>query len=234
MIAFFRVLFCAAWSIFWISLSIVFYLFTFRSAIPVAMARTCWAPGILWACNISLEIKGTDRLDRSKYYVYVSNHQSFLDIPILFRAIPQNLYFVAKKELRRIPFIGWYVMVTGMIFIDRSSGKKSVESLKRAATLISRGKSVLMFPEGTRSNNANIASFKKGPFILARQAQVPVVPVGIKGEGRSFTINKLRKTHIQVTIGVPVPCEEDPVNKVIEDVREKVGELAAKPVAELV
>ncbi|MFH6982384.1 1-acyl-sn-glycerol-3-phosphate acyltransferase [Marinoscillum sp. 108] len=231
MLVFLRVFFCAVWSIFWISLSLIIYLFTFRTAIPVAMARSCWAPGILWAFRIRIEKSGMEVIERDKPYVFVCNHQSYLDIPILFRAIPANLYFVAKKELRIIPFLGWYMMATGMIFIDRSNRKKSMESLKRSAKLINQGKSVLMFPEGTRTVDHQIAHFKKGPFILSKEANVPILPIGIRQTGKSFTWGKWSSTQMVVSVSAPITC--DGSAEVVEQVREKVALLANKPVASL-
>ena len=170
-------------------------------------------------------------IESDKPYVFVCNHQSYLDIPILFRAIPTNLYFVAKKELRIIPFLGWYMMATGMIFIDRSNRKKSMESLKRSARLINQGKSVLMFPEGTRTFEHQIAPFKKGPFILSKEANVPILPIGIRQTGKTFTWGKWSSTQMVVSVADPITC--DGSAEVVEQVREKVGQLAHKPVASL-
>lgn len=232
MLIFLRVLFCSAWSIFWITLSLVIYLFTFRVAIPVAMARSCWAPGILWAFRIRIAKEGLDQIDPAQSYVFVCNHQSYLDIPILFRAIPKNLFFVAKKELKAIPFLGWYMMATGMIFIDRSDRKKSIESLKRTARLIHNGKSILMFPEGTRSSDRQVAPFKKGPFVLAKEAEVEILPVGIREEGSHFSWGKWGHTRMHVGVGAPVACTGE-VAHTLEVVRATVGELAGKPTAAL-
>jgi 1-acyl-sn-glycerol-3-phosphate acyltransferase len=230
MITVLRILFCVIWSIFWITSSLIIYLFTWSSHIPVAMARSSWAPGILWAFGLKVSCEGSELLDRNTPYVFVSNHQSFLDIPILFRTIPHNLYFVAKKELKWIPFLGWYMMATGMIFIDRSDRKKSVESLRRTGRLINKGKSVLMFPEGTRSKDRQIAPFKKGPLVMAKEAKVAVVPLGILEEGEMVAWGKTGKTLIKVCIGRPIPYA-DHMPTFIEEVRTQVGLLANKPLA---
>lgn len=221
-----RFVLCVIWSILLITLSLMVYLFTFRSAIPVAMARKHWAPGVLKIYGIRLTISGANKLKTESSYVFVSNHQSFLDIPILFYAVPVNLYFVAKKELKFIPFLGWYMMATGMIFIDRSNRARSIESLNRAAGLIHDGKSVLMFPEGTRNAGNDLHSFKKGPFLLARSAEVQVVPVGI-GAGQINT-GKGWSSQVAVHFGTPQNSTDMALTDLILFAQREVGKLSGK------
>ena len=156
-----------------ITAAIVVILITFNQRIPVKMARTMFAPGILWACGIKLQIMGLENLKEDESYVFIANHQSYLDIPVLFRAITHGLHFVAKKEIKLVPFIGWYMMATGMIFIDRSNRVKAVASLDKAGKLIKNGKDVLLFPEGTRSKTGQIGEFKKGPFYAGIKSRHP-------------------------------------------------------------
>lgn len=210
-----------------ITSSLVIMVITLNRRIPVVMARTWWAPGILWACGVKLKVTGADHLVPGTPYVFVSNHCSYLDIPVLFRAIPVNLYFVAKKEIRLVPFIGWYMMATGMIFVDRSNKQKAIESLKQAGALIRGGKNVLMFPEGTRSRDKSVSAFKKGSFMLASQAGVEVVPVAISGSDAvwqpgSFTI---RPHQVFVNIGQPARHEKD------QDIAEFIGQCREQVVA---
>ncbi len=120
------------------------------------------------------------------------------------------------------------MMATGMIFIDRSDRKKAVESLKRTGRLINKGKSVLMFPEGTRSKDRQIAPFKKGPFVMAKEAKVAVVPLGILEEGEMVAWGKTGKTLIKVRVGQPIPFT-DSMPTFIEEARKQVGLLANKP-----
>ncbi len=180
----------------------VILILSFNRKIPVIMARTMFAPGILWACGVKLKVIGADQLDSDQPYVFASNHLSYLDIPVLFAAIPHNLHFVAKKQIKSVPFVGWYMMATGMIFVDRSDRSKAKASMQKAGSLIKSGKDVLMFPEGTRSRNGKVSSFKKGAFILAQSAKVPVVPVAISGTERAMQVKKW--TIIPSTIGVHI------------------------------
>jgi len=228
LVAIIRAVSAVVWSILMITSSLVLMLFTWNPKLSVAQARHMWAPGILWICGIKLEVSGTENLDKSKPYVFVANHQSYLDIPFLFRAIPVNLYFIAKKEVKMIPFVGWYMMATGMIFIDRSNRAKSIASLDRSAKLIHNGKSVILFPEGTRSRDGYLANFKKGPFVLASKADVQIAPVGIQEAGKKFELNRLGKTHIKINIGVPSFIGHTPLADWIVEVHDEVAELSGR------
>ena len=93
------------------------------------------------------------------------------------------LHFIVKEELRRVPFLGWYIAAMGMIFVDRVARGRAYESVRRAADLIREGRSVVSFPEGTRSRDDSVKPFKPGVFVAAIEAGVPVVPVAILGTG---------------------------------------------------
>ncbi len=226
LVALFRALSVVVWSILMISSSLVVLLFTWNPKHSVTMARTMWAPFVLWSCGIKLVVKGLENIDPAQPYVLVSNHQSYLDIPVLFRAVTINLYFVAKKELKKIPFLGWYMMATGMIFIDRTNRAKSIASLQRAAKLIQKGKSVIMFPEGTRSKDGYLADFKKGPFMLARQAEVHVLPVGISEPDGHWKINSLKRITIEVNVGQPIEANSLVVGELIQTAHDEVAVLS--------
>ncbi len=191
------------------------------------MARTMWAPGILWGCGIKLNIKNAG-FDQGTPHVFVSNHLSYLDIPVLFRAIPSNLYFIAKKEIKWLPFVGQYMMATGMLFVNRDNKHKAIISLKKAAQLVSKGKSVLMFPEGTRSKDGKINTFKKGPFHLAKDAGVSIVPIAITGTDKVLDIQsgKITPGEVQVSIGKQVDSSKfSAIQSFIRTCQEKVEQL---------
>ena len=203
MISFLRYVLMAIWSILCISSSMIVLLFTFNRAIPVKMARILWAPGALKLAGVkNITITGAENIDTSKTYVVIANHQSYLDIPLLFKTIPINLYFVAKKQLKSVPFLGWYMMATGMIFVDRKNRDKAVASLNAAGEQIKNGKSILMFPEGTRTKDGSLGGFKSGAFHLAKKANVDILPVKIKGTRGIWSTNssKLKPGDVSVTI----------------------------------
>ncbi len=178
-------------------------------------AQRLWAPILLWAAGARLEVEGREHLDAGRPTLYVSNHQSTIDIPVLFAALPLGLRFIAKEQLRWVPLIGWYIQMAGHILIDRSNHARAIASLDRAAEEISRRRvSLIVFPEGTRSADGRILPFKRGSFGLALKARIPVVPVTLEG---SASVMPRRSWHvrpglIRVRIGAPVDVRGFDVN----------------------
>jgi len=140
-----------------------------------------WSNVIFLVCGVKLKIKYVERCRGKGMGIFVANHSSHMDIPAMFLASPVPLYFIAKKELSKVPFMGWYMRLVGMIFIDRSDKDKAYQSIAKAGELIKKGRTVMTFPEGTRSKDGKLGSFKRGSFILAKEAKIPIFPVGIKG-----------------------------------------------------
>jgi 1-acyl-sn-glycerol-3-phosphate acyltransferase len=220
-----RYLLVFLWTAILVTLSFVAFLVTFNRRVPIKMARLHWAPGVLWICRIKLQVEGLDHIDFTKPYIFVSNHQSALDIPVLFRAVPVELHFIAKKEVKQMPFVGWYMWMTGMIFIDRTNREKSVASLERAGKLIKKGKHVIMFPEGTRSKDGQVLPFKKGPFVLSSQAGIPIVPIAIAGTERAIAawgwFSKAITVHVAFGAPISKQAEQD-LNAYLAVVRDQV------------
>jgi 1-acyl-sn-glycerol-3-phosphate acyltransferase len=139
--------------------------------------------------------------------VFCSNHESNVDPPILFRALHPQLHVLYKAELHKFPIMGTVFDVGGFVPIDRSDRDSAMASLARGAAALRAGHSFLIFPEGTRSRTGHLLPFKKGGFIMAIEAQVPVVPVAIQGaraamrKGSAF----VRPVHVSIRIGKPIP-----------------------------
>lgn len=186
-------------------------LLTLSGDASIWFARRLWSPGMIRvAAGARLRIQGGEKVDFSKPAVFVCNHQGIMDIPALFIALPVNVRYVGKKQLRRLPIIGWYLALAGHIFIDRANHKAAVESLAEAAQKIARGVSVIMFPEGTRTRDGKLLPFKKGPFALAMKAGVPVVPVALEGSYKIYRKGSIAGSfgeEIRVNIGDPIPTE---------------------------
>ena len=199
-------LFLASWSAFWMTAAVVARLVTGSTDTPLRWARTRWSPGLRWAAGIRLDVTGLSNVDTSKPHVFVVNHQSMFDIPVMMMALPVNLHFIAKKELLSVPFLGWYMRAAGMIPVDRKNGPEAVATLKVAGERVAGGESVLAFAEGTRSRTGVIGPFKKGAFMLAMQAQVPVVPVAIEGARRALPADgfAVRPELIHIRVGKPI------------------------------
>ena len=145
-----------------------------------------WARQQLWFCGASWHSSGWENLPEeirngSQSAIFMSNHESHLDPPLLMGAIPVPAVYIAKKEIRRMPFVGWAAWAAGVIFIDRSNAERAAKSIESAAKQIRQGKSVVIFPEGTRTKNGQIGKFKKGGFNLAIKAGVPIVPLATVG-----------------------------------------------------
>ena len=167
-----------------------------------------WARWVIWSTGIQYEIDGLDNLNLDKRYIFMSNHESALDIVLGVAAIPYNLVFLAKKELFRVPVFGWAMEAAGMIKIDRQNPEIARKSVSEAVdTLMHSSFSTLIYPEGTRSNGEELLPFKKGGFILAIRTQLPVVPITILGAGNVLPKGTLaiKKSHIKMIIDNPIP-----------------------------
>ena len=162
--------------------AIIFTLFD-SSGRNYAFHARWWARIGLALNNTSVELRGAEYLPGGPF-ILMSNHQSNFDILSLIATIPRRIYWIAKKELFDIPIFGYSMRRGGYIPLDRSDGRKALKSMENAASIIRQGSSVVMFPEGTRTCDGQLLPFKRGGFMLAVRAGVPVIPVTINGSGR--------------------------------------------------
>jgi 1-acyl-sn-glycerol-3-phosphate acyltransferase len=166
-----------------------------------------WARSILLGSGIRVTVKGLKRISPERPYIYMSNHQSNFDIPVLLGCLPVQFRWLAKAELFKIPVFGASMHKCGYISIDRSNRREAIRSLKRAAETIRSGVSVMIFPEGTRSRDGEIHSFKKGGFVLAIEAGVPVVPLVIHETYAIMAKDSLRIRPRDVVLEILEPIE---------------------------
>ena len=189
-----------------------------------------WARWVIWSTGIQYEIDGLDNLNLDKQYIFMSNHESALDIVLGVAAIPSNLVFLAKKELFRVPVFGWAMEAAGMIKIDRQNPEIARKSVSEAVeTLMHSSFSTLIYPEGTRSNGEELLPFKKGGFILAIRTQLPVVPITILGARNVLPKGTLaiKKSHIKMIIDNPIPTLEMDINdkdQLLQDCRNIINQ----------
>ena len=227
-IAVIRITIFTIWSLFSIFFALFFCLITLSKKPTVFFARFMWAPVALVIMGARIEVIGRENIKPDEPFVIMSNHCSYLDIPALMVAFPVYLYFIAKKELKRMPFLGWFIMLAGMIFIDRKNTNAAKASLAEAAKLVHNGKHVLIFPEGTASKTGEVQLFKKGGFHLAQGAEAQIVPVHIKGTYHiwpSASKLNMRRGKITVIIGKPIPpevCNRIELDQRIEMVRQTI------------
>jgi 1-acyl-sn-glycerol-3-phosphate acyltransferase len=177
----FLLLFIPITALFAVSASI-FTLFDSSGRSYAAHARL-WSRIGLALNNTPVELHGAEHLPAGSF-ILMSNHQSGFDILSLIAVIPRRIYWIAKKELFDIPIFGPSMRRGGYIPLDRSDGRKALKSMENAAAIIRQGSSVVLFPEGTRSRDGRLLPFKRGGFMLAARAGVPVIPVTINGSGR--------------------------------------------------
>jgi 1-acyl-sn-glycerol-3-phosphate acyltransferase len=191
------------------------------------LARAVWAPSALRLAGVNLNVHSRATLPEGPA-IYVSNHESALDVWALFRAIPRNLRFVAKQELFEIPVFGWYLRMARFVAVDRRDHARAVVALKKAGQIVRAGTSLVVFPEGTRSPDGRVQPFKKGPFVVAMEARVPVVPVAISGASVLNPKGRLQ-VHpgtIQIAIGESVhPDAFTDKNALLREVRRRIIEL---------
>ncbi len=169
-----------------------------------------WGRILLAICNTKVEVIGKENILKSRPQVFMANHQSDFDILITLAYVPGQFRWIAKKELFAIPVFGRAMRGAGYIEIDRQNHEKAMQSLDLAALRIRQGKSVMTFPEGTRSRDGEIKAFKQGTFYLAIQSGVPIVPITIIGSGnimqkRSLKINPGK---IKLVIDKPISTKD--------------------------
>ncbi len=169
-------------------------------------ASQLWSTAILTSCGIRLTVEGLEHIDATKPCIFIANHQSHMDIPVVFKALPVPLFFIAKKELKRVPFMGWYMTAVGMIFIDRKNREAAFDNLRKAGKEVVNGKNVFSFPEGTRSKTGKLGLFKRGTFVLAKSNDITLVPVGISGASAIIPAGKyeVNAGEVIIQIGQPI------------------------------
>jgi 1-acyl-sn-glycerol-3-phosphate acyltransferase len=155
--------------------------FFVRSGNSIHKIAVIWARLILLICRIRVTVNGLSNIDPTQSYIFMCNHQSNFDIAVLLAHLPVQFRWLAKAELFRIPIFGRSMRAAGYISIDRFNRASAFDSIRAAAAKIKDGISVMIFPEGTRSLDGKIRPFKKGGFVMAVDAGVPIVPIVLHG-----------------------------------------------------
>ena len=172
--------------------------------------------------DIDLRATGVERVPPSRAYVYMSNHQSHLDVAMLYATLPSpTIRMLAKTELFQIPLWGRSLRAAEFVEVDRSNHARAVQSIENAAKLIRDGVSIWLAPEGTRSRDGRIGKLKKGGFHLARDTHTPIVPVAIRGTidilPRGTRVMQRGKT-VDITIGAPIDVENREIPDLVGEV----------------
>jgi 1-acyl-sn-glycerol-3-phosphate acyltransferase len=165
-----------------------------------------WSWLILATTGVSVDLRGLDLLQPGRTYIFVSNHQSIYDIPVIFSSLPYQLRIIAKESLGSFPFLGWHLRRTGHLLVDRRNPDRS-GILRRWKALVDQGLSLIIFPEGTRSQDGRVGIFKAGSFLLAIEAQLPIVPLSVDGTRRVMRKSELTTRPGHATLVVHAPIE---------------------------
>ncbi|SES84931.1 lysophospholipid acyltransferase family protein [Anaerobranca gottschalkii] len=174
-----------------------------------------------WLAGVKVEVEGLENLlDRNM--IFVGNHQSMVDIPVMLGYIPGIKGFIAKKETKKLPIINWWMEEINCVFLDRHNIRQGMKDMAKAKGLLEEGKSLVIYPEGTRSKSDQMGEFKKGSLKIGVQAGVPIVPVAISGSYKIFEEErKIKKGKVKVKIGEPIFIE-----RLSEEEKKDISQLA--------
>jgi 1-acyl-sn-glycerol-3-phosphate acyltransferase len=199
----------------------------FTSGGPTYVMMRVWARLVSKFMGLRFSVQGVERIQPGTSYIITPNHQSHMDILALVCVIPIRFRWVIKKELLKIPLFGWALGSTGAISLDRSNREESVKRLQEGTSKLQGGWSVVIYPEGTRTSDGLIQPFKKGPFMMAVQSGIPILPITCNGAFKVLPKKSigLRPGHILVTIGNPITSDglsEKDVPELMEKTRQEM------------
>jgi len=208
-----------------------------RTVLAFAVARL-WARGVLLSSGVRIDARYDPAFDPQASYVFLSNHASLMDIPVVIVGCPGQVRLVAKRSLFQIPIFGGAMSAAGFVSVDRKDRSTARETFASAADKLKRGISILMFPEGTRGPGDVLLPFQRGGFLLALRSGLPIVPVGIRGS-RAVRDRENLLIHpqtVEVRFGAPL----DPAayglrrkKELVAEVRRQIADLAGVEVGEV-
>jgi 1-acyl-sn-glycerol-3-phosphate acyltransferase len=210
--------------------SLVISLFESSGRKQIAVARV-WARFLLWGSGVKVKVEGLEKIAPGGSYVFVSNHLSYMDTPVVLANIPVQFRFLAKSGLFQIPLLGTHLTRAGHIPVPRDDARAAVKTMTTAAQAIrERAISLLVFPEGGRSQTGDLAAFKEGAAYIAIRAGVPLVPIALKGtrEILPFGSAHVRSGYVTMRIGDPIPTGQAQIRdrmRVTAELRERIVSL---------
>ncbi|KAI8389488.1 hypothetical protein BD560DRAFT_430443 [Blakeslea trispora] len=208
-------------------IALVFPLFGKRHLINWSVARGYYYLGGFFS-GVRVEVEGEENLEKHKGpAIYVCNHQSSLDVMLMGKVYPKNTAIIAKKQLKYVPFLGWFMMLNNSIFLDRKNRESAVKEARKAAEDIQqKNTNVWVFPEGTRGHESEVTllPFKKGPFYMAVQAHVPIVPVVLSNYTDLYSAKQKRFTSGVVRCRVLPPISTEGVQEASADIEKLATE----------
>lgn len=193
-----------------------------------------WARSILFFTGVPATIEISDDAEALPQAIYMSNHESGIDILLLLLVIPQDVRFLAKRSLFWVPFMGWSMWLAGFVPVDRRRTDKAKDVLSELDERLAKGTSILVFPEGTRSRDGSLGPFKKSGFLTALKSGVPIVPVGVSGARAVLGAQGMvvRRGPVRVRTGHPIPTRDLGVKDratLMKNVRAEILRLSGAP-----
>ncbi|MBE2218704.1 MAG: 1-acyl-sn-glycerol-3-phosphate acyltransferase [Ignavibacteria bacterium] len=181
-----------------------------------------WTNAVLFIYGIKVKVYGAENIDPAKGKIYISNHASYMDIFVQLAKLPDNVRMIYKKEINRVPVLGWAMYCAGFVALDRNRVREAMKSLDKAAGRVKKGLSVVIYPEGTRTIDGSIGEFKRGMFFLADKAKADIVPVTLKGtyEIMPMGSSRVRPGVVEMIIGKPVEYKKD--KQLLEELRSTI------------
>jgi len=213
------------------SLSLLVSLFSSTGRAQHKLAKA-WARSLLRITSIRVIVEGLENVPPGGSYVFIANHQSYFDVPVILPHIAAQFRFLAKKPLFSVPFIGYHLKRSGHLAVDSTDPRESLKSMSEAARVIQeKGISILLFPEGGRSFG-ELEPFKDGAAYIAIKAGVPVVPIGLTGTGKILPLHGrvIRPGPVVMRIGKPIATIELTLqdrSRLTQDLHQRVSELLA-------
>ena len=197
----------AVWTSFFGLLGIFASLFESNKGKILGHCARLWGKSILFFTGVRYSVRGLDNLDSKGPYIFACNHASGYDVPLVFAGLPYWLISIAKIELKSVFILGWVMKTAGHIFVDRKKSESAIASLEKSKdSLIKNPRSILLFPEGTRTMDGELGLFKRGGLMLSADTGIPIVPVGLVG-----TFDMLKKgtwsfknQPLEIRIGNPI------------------------------
>ncbi|HWA07531.1 MAG TPA: lysophospholipid acyltransferase family protein [Ignavibacteria bacterium] len=201
--------------------SILIWPVDYRNRLSNPLMRV-WTRGVLFIFGIKVNVSGTENVKPGEGKIYISNHASYLDIFVQLAYMPDNVRMIYKKEINKVPILGWAMYCAGFISIDRGNVRDAMKSLDKAADRVRKGLSAVIYPEGTRTNDGKIGEFKRGMFFLADKAKADIIPVTLTG---TFELmppgsSKVKPGTVNMVIDKPIKYRKD--KELLNEIRETV------------
>jgi 1-acyl-sn-glycerol-3-phosphate acyltransferase len=202
-------------------LTLIAYPVNFKGKLANLLMKI-WTNSMLSLYGVRVNVIGEENITSPEGKVYVSNHASYLDIFVLLAKVPVNLRILYKREMNKIPLLGWAMMAAEFVPIDRENIRSAMRSLEKASRKMEKGISYVVFPEGTRSPDGEVKEFKRGMFLLAEKAQKDIIPISISNTRNLMPIGslKIKSGNVDLVIGNPIKYKKD--KELLDEIRNTV------------